>query len=65
LQVERDGRTRRTWERISVSFELGSEHGDRGSKYLEEKNGVDTSYEGIDSLKKNIIFTPHHVCVTK
>jgi hypothetical protein len=37
-----DGRTRRTWERISASSELGSEHGDRGWKALEEKNGIET-----------------------
>jgi hypothetical protein len=63
MQVERGGRTQITWEMISSSFELGSEHGERGWKDQEEKNGIETLYEGIDSLKKNIIFTPHHGCV--
>jgi hypothetical protein len=47
-----DGRTQRTWERISSSSELGSEHGDRGWKALEEKNGIETPNGGFDFLKK-------------
>ena len=63
MQVERGGRTLRKWERISAISKLGSEHGDHGWKYLEENNGIETPYEGIDSLKKNGIFTPYHGCV--
>jgi hypothetical protein len=59
-----DGRTRRTWERISASSELGLEHGDHGWKDLEEKNGIETLNGGFDFLKKNEILMPHHGCVT-
>jgi hypothetical protein len=52
MQVYGDERTRRTWERISSSSELVSEHGDRGWKALEEHNGIETPNEGIDSPKK-------------
>jgi hypothetical protein len=59
-----DGRTRRTWERISASSELGSEHGDRGWKALEEKNGIETPNGGFDSPKKRckILMPPPWVC---
>jgi hypothetical protein len=54
----------KTWERISASSELGSEHGDHGWKALEEKNRIGTPNEGIVFLEKNEIFTPLHGCVT-
>jgi hypothetical protein len=60
-----NGRTQRTWKRVSSSSELGSEHGDRGWKALEEQNGIESPNEDIDFLKKNKIFMPHHGCVTK
>jgi hypothetical protein len=58
-----DGRTRRTWERIYASSELGSEHGDRGWKALEEHNGIETPNGGFDSPKKSeILMPPPWVC---
>jgi hypothetical protein len=40
-----------------------SEHGDHGWKALEEKNGIETPNEGIDSPKKNENFeSPPWVC---
>jgi hypothetical protein len=53
-----DGRTRRTWERLPTSSELGLEHGDRGWKAMKEQNGIGTSNGGFDSPKKSEIFTP-------
>jgi hypothetical protein len=47
-----DGRTRRTWERLPASSELGSEHGDHGWKAMKEQNGIGTSNGGFDSPKK-------------
>jgi hypothetical protein len=58
-----DGRTQRTWERISAISELGSEHGDHGWEELEEKNGIETLNRGFDFLKKKKILTPNHGCV--
>jgi hypothetical protein len=48
-----DGRTRRTWERLPASSELGSEHGKCGQKALEEHNGIEKPNVGFDSPKKS------------
>ena len=58
-----DGRTRRTWDRLPTSSELGSKHGDRGRKSLEEHNGIETLNRGFDSPKKREnLMPPPWVC---